>query len=228
MTKQIIELLNKFYLLTSDFDFPINGNSYYLVKVSKLVNNNLMKIVKSRIEKSTINIAGIENELQINKSYISKCIINISGKNNKLIVKNNVKLRDAIIHIRGDNCTVKIDENTTFGGVRIVNVGIKNDIEIGKNCLFADKIEIWASDTHSIFNERNEMINNEKPITIEDNVWVGSQVTILKGVTIKNNSVIGMGTIVTNNVDSNTISVGTPNRSVSENITWDLNYKNIK
>ena len=56
----------------------------------------------------------------------------------------------------------------------------------------------------------------------------GSQVTILKGVTIKNNSVIGMGTIVTNNVDSNTISVGTPNRSVSENITWDLNYKNIK
>jgi len=95
---------------------------------------------------------------------------------------------------------------------------------IGQDCLFADFIELWASDTHSIFNTDNEKINPEMSVTIGDRVWVGSHVIILKGVSINNDSVIGMGTLVTKNVPSNTINVGSPNRTIKEGISWKLDY----
>ena len=90
--------------------------------------------------------------------------------------------------------------------------------------MFADNIEIWASDTHSIYNNRGNRINKEKPIIIEDRVWVGSHTKILKGVHISECSVIGMGTTVTKDIAANSVSIGTPNKIIRENVTWSLDY----
>ena len=49
-----------------------------------------------------------------------------------------------------------------------------------------------------------------KAIEIEDNVWIGSSVTILKGVHIGRNSLIGAGSIVTKDIPENSIAVGNP------------------
>jgi acetyltransferase-like isoleucine patch superfamily enzyme len=106
----------------------------------------------------------------------------------------------------------------------MVNVGENNTIAIGEHCLFSDHIEIWASDTHSIYNEKNEKLNIEKPVIIGSNVWVGSRVIILKGIEIGEGAIIGMGTVVTKNVPSKTISVGSPNKVIKENIRWENEY----
>jgi acetyltransferase-like isoleucine patch superfamily enzyme len=47
-------------------------------------------------------------------------------------------------------------------------------------------------------------------VVIEDNVWIGAGVTILKGVTIGKNAVIAAGSVVTKNVAPNTIVAGVP------------------
>ena len=49
-----------------------------------------------------------------------------------------------------------------------------------------------------------------KPITIEDNVWLGANVTVLGGVTIGKNSVIGAGSVVRKNIPPNSLAVGNP------------------
>jgi acetyltransferase-like isoleucine patch superfamily enzyme len=124
------------------------------------------------------------------------------------------------VTIRGENCKISIGNRSAFGGIRIVNVGCNNNISIGSNCMFADFIELWASDTHSIYNSVGEFINPELPVTIGDNVWIGSHVKILKGVTIGNGAIVGMNTVVTKNVMPKSLNVGNPIRCIKEEVTW--------
>ena len=53
-----------------------------------------------------------------------------------------------------------------------------------------------------------------KPITIEDNVWIGGGAILLPGVTIGKNSVIGAGSIVTRSIPENCVAVGNPCRVI--------------
>ena len=92
--------------------------------------------------------------------------------------------------------------------------------------MFADFIELWASDTHSIYNSAGAFINPELPVTIGDNVWIGSHVKILKGITIGNGAIIGMNTVVTKNVMPKSLNVGIPIRCIKEEVTWSLKYEN--
>lgn len=221
--KKTITIINFLYLKLFKNLKSINS-TFYLTKI--INNKNSLLFNNSKIEKTLFNIDN--NYVKIDNSYLSEVSVNIKGENNQLIIKNGVKLRKATINIRGNNCKVIIGENTTFGGVRIINVGIDNDIIIGRNCLFSDNIEIWASDTHSIFDENGFMINNEKPIIIEDNVWVGAYVKILKGVKIGKGSIIGINSLLTKDIEEKTLCAGNPIKILKRNVSWNLDYKGIK
>ncbi|MDD4150740.1 MAG: DapH/DapD/GlmU-related protein, partial [Bacteroidales bacterium] len=56
-----------------------------------------------------------------------------------------------------------------------------------------------------------------EPVIIGDNVWVGSNVTILPGVSIGDNVVIGAGTVVTKTILNNAIAVGNPAKIIKQN-----------
>ena len=221
--KNIFGKLNRIVLALGVRNFSGKGSAFFRVRC-KISPGNKVVFAKSVVEKVRISIKGTDNEIKSDSSLISSTSIQIEGTNNKLILEAGVKLRGSVINLRGNNCLIHIGQNTTFGGARLVNTGNDNPLKIGKNCLFADHIEVWASDTHSIYNREGKMINKEKPIIIEDNVWIGSHVFILKGVTIKSGSVVGMGALVTKDVPGNSISVGNPNAVVRENISWKLDY----
>lgn len=223
IVKAILEKINFLQLLLISKNISLSGNKFFKTSVT-IANKNKADFNQSKIENTKIFIDGENNEFYSTSALISRCIINISGQNNRIFLEKEVKLRGADINIRGNNCTLNIGKGSSFGGIRIINVGENNAISIGENCLFADKIELWASDTHCILNEKNEILNKEKPIFIGDRVWVGSCSIILKGVTINDDSIIGMGTIVTKDVPKKTISVGSPNRIIKENVTWKLDY----
>lgn len=221
--KNLIILVNTTFYLVFERRILSKKSQFYLV-LFRSDRNNTTNLIHSKINRTKIHLTGENNRIEAEKALISDTTITIKGTNNKLILGSGVKLRGATINIRGNNCNIKIGQGTTFGGIRMVNVGENNSIMIGQDCLFADFIELWASDTHSIFNTDNEKINPEMSVTIGDRVWVGSHVIILKGVSIYNDSVIGMGTLVTKNVPSNTINVGSPNRTIKEGISWKLDY----
>lgn len=60
----------------------------------------------------------------------------------------------------------------------------------------------------------SEVITKHASITIEDNVWIGANVTILPGVTVGTHSVIGAGSVVTENVDPFSIYAGVPAKKI--------------
>jgi len=222
--KQIVNILNSFYLLFHS-DINYSKSFFYYFKVSIAKQNHLI-VTKSTIQKSLIVIEGVNNEIIANEAFIASCNISINGKNNKIILKDGVKLRKGIINIRGSNCNIIIGENTSFGQVRMINVGKNNDVIIGRDCLFADHIEIWASDTHSIYDKYGNFINPEKPIIIGNNVWIGSYVKILKGITIGDNTIVGLNSFVTKNIESGILCAGNPLRVLRSEVSWTLKYEN--
>ena len=54
------------------------------------------------------------------------------------------------------------------------------------------------------------------PVTIEDNVWLGTGVIINPGVVIGRNSVIGAGSVVTKSIPPNVVAAGVPCRVIRE------------
>lgn len=91
-------------------------------------------------------------------------------------------------------------------------------VNIGNNVMLAPRVCIFAA-THPIDAYiRNSGVEYGKPITIEDNVWIGGNSVINPGVRIGKNSVVASGSVVTKDVPPNTIVGGNPVR-VIRNIT---------
>ena len=55
-----------------------------------------------------------------------------------------------------------------------------------------------------------------RPVFIEDNVWIGESVSVLPGVRIGKNSIIGANSVVTKNIPENSIAVGNPARVIKK------------
>lgn len=99
-----------------------------------------------------------------------------------------------------------IGSNSRINGVHI---GVTNKIVIGLNVRIAPYTIILDSDFHEVGNHMSEDGKTE-PVIIKDNVWIATRATILKGVTIGENSVVAAGAVVTRNVPPNTVVAGVP------------------
>ena len=182
---------------------------------------------KSKIINSNLRVNGVGNEIDFGTGLLNKCIIRLSGKSNSLIIEDNETISNLIIHIRGEGNIIRIGKGTSIGGARIINIGIKNTINIGESCMLSDNIEIWASDSHPIFNKKTgEVINLEKPINIGNKVWIGTHTKILKGTIIKDGAIIAMGTILNGEVPNNVIYGDNPNRILKQDVYWEKFYTN--
>lgn len=76
-------------------------------------------------------------------------------------------------------------------------------IEIGENTLFGESVKIYDHN-HQYSSEK---IEHQAPIKIGKNCWFGSNVIILKGVTIGDNVILGAGCVIHKDIPSNSIVI---------------------
>lgn len=105
-----------------------------------------------------------------------------------------------------------------------VKINSRASVTIGKNVLIGYQTMIMDYDGHAILpiddlNNPNPEVKS-KPIVIEDNVWIGARVIILKGITIGSGSIIGANSCIVSDVPPNTIVAGNPAKVMRENISW--------
>ncbi|BCV18044.1 acetyltransferase [Atopobiaceae bacterium P1] len=102
----------------------------------------------------------------------------------------------------GDGCFV--NHNAYFmDGAPIV---IGAHVFVGPDCGF------YTANHPLLASERNQGWEQARPITIQDNVWIGAKVSILPGVTIGEGAVVGAGSVVTKDVPPHTLAAGNPCR----------------
>ena len=112
---------------------------------------------------------------------------------------------------------IRIGKVLEFGGNNWLSIQFRNLIEIEDGTLLAGHIHILS---HSfLFGElaKNYGLKNEGffPVRIKKGARIGMSVIILPGVTIGENSVIGAGAVVTNDIPPNCVAVGVPAKPVS-------------
>ena len=104
--------------------------------------------------------------------------------------------------------------NITIGENSFINYGAKlldtSAITIGNQVFIGPNFSAYTPIHPTEYEDRNTYIEWGKPITIQDNVWIGGSVTILPGVTIGSGSVIGAGSVVTKDIPCNVLAFGNP------------------
>lgn len=214
-------------------DFPVVRNILRRAFIKLQSSNNSRKI------------KGNNNQISIDQSIVKNTCIDIQGDNNTIEIKSQTIIDNLTFHIRGsghhisigancrfneggtiwvedDGCRLVVGDNTFILKAHISLTESNSSIEIGDNCMLSSDIDIRSGDSHSIIDlSTGDRINYASSVKIEDHVWIGAHAKILKGVVIAKNSVVGMGSIVTKNVLSNTVVAGIPAQTVKTNITWN-------
>jgi len=147
----------------------------------------------------------------------------------KLIIGNNVKINSenrgyhlnmygrCKIMLDRPGASISIGDNTRVHGSCIHSC---ENIEIGKNCLIAANCQIIDSNGHDIsYPDVANRINTKgytKPVYIEDNVWLGTNVVVLPGVRIGAGSIISANSVVHKDIPPMVIAGGNPVKIIKE------------
>lgn len=139
----------------------------------------------------------------------------------KLLIEENAKLKVGHFHAY-NGCRIEVFSGAILeikSGFINYNSVIEcyNKISIGRNVKISENVIIRDSDGHTIIREGYNM---SKPIIIEDDVWIGLNCTILKGVTIGRGSIVAAGSVVTKSVPPNSLVAGVPARVIKNNVDY--------
>jgi len=94
-------------------------------------------------------------------------------------------------------------------------------VRIGAQCLLGANVTVTDCDFHPVAAPGRRFVYDLRsvgraPVVIEDNVWLGMNVMVLKGAHIGSHSVIAAGSVVTGAIPSNCIAAGIPARVIRE------------
>ena len=100
------------------------------------------------------------------------------------------------------------------------------EIRIGHDVMIGPRVSLLTASHPVGAKARRSGLEYALPITIEDDVWIGGNTTILPGVTIGKESIIGAGSIVTGDIPAGVMAAGNPCRVLrrlteDDDIYWD-------
>jgi len=172
---------------------------------------------------------GVETEMGA-VHLIGRPIISMAP-GSRIVIENNVTLvsdpgwneaginHPVILSTSAPGAEIIIHQGVSISGASIVSC---QKIEIGENTALGVNCNVWDTDFHFCdYDKRNRQRRIEEapsaPIKLGERCWIAANVTILKGVEIGSNSVIGAMSLVTRSLPDNVVAGGNPARIIRQN-----------
>lgn len=170
---------------------------------------DLHKGAKIKINNGILNIGVKKNRKSKAETRLfmdTNARLNINGSRSLMYNSDIQVFRDAELSFGSGNCN---------SGLQIV---CAEKISIGKETYIGR--DVWIRDNNGGHTIVQTGYTNSAPVIIGDFCWIGSNVVIMKGVTIGDGSVIAANSVVTSNIPPHSMATGNPAQVISENITW--------
>jgi acetyltransferase-like isoleucine patch superfamily enzyme len=183
--------------------------------IAKMVDDDRMKIIPRRTPESAAMSANVKRAMAITAAL------------NRLTFDDGDQVRALFSDLIGkkvDDSFLLIPPFYTTGGLDIT---VGRNVFINQNCTFydlggldiADDVMIGPNVSlitsgHPIEPSRRRDFVTAKPIVIGRNVWIAAGATVIGGVTVGENAVVGAGSVVTRDVPPNTLVGGNPARVI--------------
>ena len=143
---------------------------------------------------------------EIARCEILKELLNVSYER----VENDIYFQGGIFFDYGVNISIGKNFYANFN-ITILDVC---PVTIGDNVMLGTGVSLLTPIHPLKFQDRNKLLEYAKPITIGNNCWLASNVTVIGGVKIGEGSVIGAGSVVTRDIPSNSFAAGNPCRVI--------------
>jgi acetyltransferase-like isoleucine patch superfamily enzyme len=191
----------------------------------------VFRIVRSFIEILFVKLIFWLNDVSISKGYIvkgipvidivygGKLVIGSDFKMNSGKHYNKIGRQQPCMFIINKDAKLTIGNNVGISSTAFVcqySITIEEGVRIGGNCV------IYDTDFHSIYPEHRlakpEELDKVKnaAVLLKKNAFIGAHSTILKGVVIGENAVIGAGSVVSRNIPDNEVWAGNPIRFIKK------------
>lgn len=148
--------------------------------------------------------------------------IKLDGEANTVIVRESRKLRATLV-IGGTGNLFYSGLGTTANEANFV-VGIGGagtSLLLGEDCMLSQRVQIRATDSHGMIDLRSgEVLNRPESVIVHPHVWIGFDVTILKGVEVGAGGIIGANSLVTRSLPPVSASAGSPATPRREATSW--------
>lgn len=205
------------------------------VDIKDLGINNVIEVDKSAFRGRMISICveGDNNTIKIadTSKIEDTLVINLYADNSEITIGKGFRTLSPVQIMYGinrpnfyktDNISLKIGDNVSVGDCKFFTFEKDSSISIGDDCMISGAVNIFNTDGHSIYDMDGNLINKAHSITVGKHCWVGSDVTILKNISIADDTIIAMKSMVTKSCDeSNVILAGTPAKIVKRGVKWD-------
>lgn len=179
-------------------------------------NGKLCAYKNAEVKLTKTSKINIEEKFCFNEKWVKNDpfpSILVMGENSNLIV-NNFRIYSG--------SKVFIDPGASLVlGSGYINMNLTlscfEKIEIGNNVAISENFCIRDSDNHDIISSTHK---KTQPIKIGNNVWIGMNVTILKGVNIGDGCIIAAGSVVNKDIPARCLAGGVPAKILKQNVEW--------
>ena len=199
----------------------IIGKTIVIRKKNNELNTTSANLYHDRIDFTS----GRNNYIYIGDSTsLERSRITIKGNNNKIIIGENSFCNGLVLIVEGnDNCILIGRDAFILDDTRIYVVD-GSTFKLGNGCMLSDRIEIRTTDNHSILDRTtSRRLNYEEDVIIQDNVWIGTGATILKGAEIAEGCIVGASSVITRkHTVPFSIIAGNPAKNIKSNVIWTM------
>ena len=200
------------------------------------------KVYNHLVPKNKLHAKGVT--LNCGVALINGLKIYSNGRDNRIELGDFVQIQDSAIYIEGSHNRVSVGDFSVLNQVELTMMDDHNGFIVGEHtglcgkaevavvegtkfvigdrCMFSGLLHFRTGDSHSVVDLQGKRINPYRAIVIGNHVWIGTQVTCLKGARVADNCIIGATTTLCGQYQQeNTVIAGVPGKVVKTGVNWE-------